>query len=248
MRIDHSDQLREDRRDGSVPSSFKCLNTILTEFEHKAFGSLPIPSSTDDKDKIIFTPNDPIVIESKHLHATGYTKPDIVGMHLSSLRDIYQEHQKCNFKDMARLISESTLRKAKPSRKPVWRDPKQVWELKVKQKKPKFTEGWWSAVEIMHSADQSSSKATLKRANSDADVNNGNPAPKKSCASRPAASQSARPSIRPRNAAPLKRLPKLTYDDQCAFYAIDRLTASWTIMNCTVILLEGSGIITTMED
>lgn len=216
----------------------------MSDFGDTAFGPLPIPNATEGKEQILYSPNDPNVIKSKYLHTDGYHKPDIIGMPLSLYCKIYTEYEKSDCIEMEELISNNALSKTKASRKPVWKDPRQTWELKVDEPKLVYEEYTWTVDEILHPVDQPPAKANLKRTFADVDVKHGSPVPtsKRSCASRSAATHSARPSIRPENAPPLEPIPTLHPDDQCAFYAVDRLTASWTIMHSTVILLTGGCI------
>lgn len=225
-------------KDRYMPLSI-AINAIMREFADTAFGPLPIPNAMEGEEQILYSPNDPNVIESKHLHAVGHHKPDIIGMPLSSYCDIYTEYEKANSEDMEELIAKNALRNTKASRKPIWKDPRQTWELKVEEPKLVYEEYTWTVDEILHPVEQPPAKANLKRTLADVDVKHGNPAPKKSCASRSAATHSARPSIRPENAPPPDPIPTLQPDDQCGIYAVDRLTASWTIMYTTVILLTG---------
>lgn len=228
---------KSDEKDRYLPLSI-ALNTILSEFGDVAFGTLLVPNATEGKEQVIYSPNDPTVIESKHLHTIGYHKPDIVGMFVSSLCKIYKKFEESEYKDFAKLISDNSLID-EAEQKPDWKDAIQTWELKVDKPKLVYEEHTWTLDEVSHSSDQSSAKANLKRTKADNNDNKGNPALKKSCVIWPAAGQSARPSIRPRNTTTRTPLPKITHDVHCGFYGIDRLTASWTIMHCTVLLLKG---------
>ena len=68
------------------------LNILIKAFRDKQYGVMPPPSSTTNKEEILFVTNDPKVIESKYLskdlqEQSSKRKPDIIGVYLSHLRE-----------------------------------------------------------------------------------------------------------------------------------------------------------------
>ena len=128
-----------------VPLS-KMLNTILMEFRDKEYSIIPRPSSHDNKEEIVFLPNDPTVIKSHYLirdtrnpdvqKSFPKRKPDIIGVFLSHLCEKYIGQKGTN---MTEQIGRGSIPKKETGKGAVatnlrttWKDIHLTWELKRK--------------------------------------------------------------------------------------------------------------------
>ena len=131
-----------------VPLS-KMLNTILMEFRDKEYSIIPRPNSHDNKEEIVFLPNDPTVIKSHYLirdtrnpdvqKSFPKRKPDIIGVFLSHLCEKYREHKYADFSTVVEEIGEGGIPKketgegaAATNLHTTWKDIHLTWELKRK--------------------------------------------------------------------------------------------------------------------
>ena len=117
------------------------LNILIKTFRDKQYGVMPPPSSTADKEEILFVTNDPKVIESKYLsrdleEQSSKRKPDIIGVYLSHLREKYEEPRDCGLVTMTEQVAQDNIPKAEEGlNNPTyfstkWNDVRLTWELK----------------------------------------------------------------------------------------------------------------------
>ena len=135
------------------------LNILIKTFRDKQYGVMPPPSSTADKEEILFVTNDPKVIESKYLSTyqeeqSSKRKPDIIGVYLSHLREKYEEHRDCDLVAMTEAIAQGHIPKAEeglnnptyPSTK--WKDVHLTWELKRSRVIPLLARKQWNMADL----------------------------------------------------------------------------------------------------
>lgn len=205
------------------------------EFRSKEYGSLPNLSEQEEKEQVIFMPNDPVVIKSSHLWEDSYLKPDVVGVQLSFLCEIHESLKGLNHEQMSQKIAEELLKRKEASRVPTWYDINLTAELKFKQPLV-FNDRVWSFDEIMQSATQKSTVNGTKRTYEEYNTSeNVTTATKRSRVT----TQNVYVSIVPEGRAKEEVPTSISAALQCAYYGLERLSAEWTIMHSFVILLTG---------
>lgn len=207
------------------------------EFRDKEYNSLPNPSEQEEKEQVIFMPNDPVVIKSSHLWEESYRKPDVVGVQLSFLCDIHEDLKGLNYEQMLMKIADELLKRKQASRRPTWYDINLTAELKFKQPLV-FHDREWSFNEIMQSATTNSTvNGSAKRT-----YDQYNPVKSDTTSKRSrVTTQNVHVSIVPEFEGDKieESPPSISAALQCAYYGLERLSAKWTIMHSFVILLTG---------
>ena len=202
-------------------------------------------SYPEPHEEIIFLPNDPATITSQHLHRdcdSAKRRPDVIAVFLSHLQERYEELQEKNWTAMAGEINRGKVKKLESgaNRPPAkWIDIHQTWELKMdKNKKLEFSTRTWRKKDA-----PKADKLHLKRTREETNGSNDHPPSKKIGIS---GTKSSATMTGSRSRISSLILPpedgsstRLSHDVQCAYYAIERLSAAWHITHSTVILLEG---------
>ena len=154
-KLSSGEKLEKDRY---LPIS-SSLNAILSEFRDKAYKDIPAPKLRENEE-LLYIPNDPTTIESKHLKDADITpaerKPDVIGVFVPFLRNMFDEDgiEDYDFDAMATGIvrEEFATKGRKESCKPTWGDVQQTWELKNTNKKMEFPNEnavWVFSIDLM---------------------------------------------------------------------------------------------------
>ena len=257
-KLSSGEKLEKDRY---LPIS-SSLNAILSEFRDKAYKDIPAPKLRENEE-LLYIPNDPTTIESKHLKDADITpaerKPDVIGVFVPFLRNMFDQDgiEDYNHDAMVTAIGQGKLvaKGGKGSCKPTWGDVQQTWELKNTNKKMEFPgeDAVWNTEDILNrshdqpvkepSKPKTKTKQPVKRGREGDDDTQKRPN-KKSCGG-----SSQTPSIFTEGegsassfslSGPPESDRSLNHDVQCAFYAIERLRAAWFITHSTVTLLTGN--------
>lgn len=214
------------------------LNNILSEYRSRKFGDLPIPSQRDDKEELIFIPNDLVNIESDHIaqHLSGSKRsPDVLATFTSNLCEKFDNHKDAEFGKWEELIDEGKVDQAS-NRGWQWNDIHQPWELlKPRRHEVEFPESCEANIEQalqdykLRTQSNSHHRQNSRKRRSDEELSN------KSKKARMENESDPKPLYLQVADEQLNLLPDL----RCAYYAMERLSSAWYILHSTAVLLDG---------
>lgn len=214
------------------------LNTILSEYRNRKFDDLPIPSQRDDKEELIFIPNDLVNLESDHIaqHLSGSKRsPDVLATFTTNLGEKFHNNKDAEFGKWAQLIDEGKVDQAS-NRGWQWSDIHQPWEL-TKPRRPEvdFPESCETNIEQalqdykLRTQSDSHHRQNSRKRRSDEELSN------KSKKARMENDSDPKPLYLQVADEQLNLLPDL----RCAYYAMERLSSAWYILHSTAVLLDG---------
>lgn len=217
----------------------KALNAILIAFRGKAYPGLPM--SNDD---IIFMRNDPgyINADQKSRKLVTPKKPDVIGLLTSRLEDMLGDDEPRTF---AKWCAWAGRRKEKDEKhKLYWSDVQQFWEFK--KSKEEITQAFWLDTRKYTLEAMLAKEVHLEVPASPTDRVSENKKRKGDSPAVPSNSRAGKASRGSNLDSAGARVEEvrdgnnsITTPEQCAYYAIERLSAAWHFTHCTGVEIDG---------
>ena len=161
------------------------LNRISREFRTKVYGSIPSPSSRNNKEEIVFMPHDTFPILTNY--STGdlpcERMPDIIGVFLSFLCEKYEGYENFDLTRMSTEVAEGRIphEGEKTSKTGVTRYPRTEWKdihltMELKCSRPITIPESWDNKQVLETSNVKATTVTRQSTPSVKAVENTRPA------------------------------------------------------------------------